>query len=722
MARTSKLSDKQSAKGRGLFSEMVRGDSGRLAASAVLIAVIVLSVLMPDRVFDPLRSTVFDTYQRLHPRQQDTYPVVIVAIDDASLDEYGQWPWPRTQLADLVLNTFFSGALSIGLTMIMPEEDRLSPSRALSSYPGLPEDLANQLATLESTDSILAETLGSVPVALGRAAVDGEIAGDETLLPETSVSIKDQELTSFLPTYNSRITNLALLESVAQGRGYLNAAPEVDGIVRRVPLMLNIDDTPAPGLSVEVLRLVTNDDWLEVTGTDGGIDAIKLGLGGSPLPTNKDGSLDLYFTPSDSNRFVSARDVLAGNIAPDRFENQVVLIGATAVGVADRAATPLGERMTAVEIQAQAIEQLLSGVRIQRPAWMVYAEIAMMAVGALLLIATMPLLPQGVGLALALGFVLINGAFGYIGFVSSGLLIDPILPSGGVALVFATMLSSLLTQNVRRRQALQAELENERLQAARIAGELKAAREIQLGILPDTASLRALPAAVDVGAALIPAKEVGGDLFDAFALDDDRIYFIVGDVTGKGVPASLFMALSKAMCKSAALRLKGQVDLLIGEANTELSRENPASLFVTAFAGILDCRTGVVDYCNAGHEDPQILKPNGEVVDIQSDGGLPLCVMDDFPYFQETLTLEPGDTLIIVTDGVTEARSLSDELFGRERLIEAFARTETDNSNAIVRSVVDTVRRFEAGGDPVDDVTVMAVRYKGQAEEDQAES
>ena len=713
MAHTSRLSNRNSSKKRGFLLV----DSGRLAAGVILLVVIAISVLLPDRVFKPLRSTVFDTYQQLHPRIQETYPVVIVAIDDASLDEYGQWPWPRTQLADLVLNTFFSGALSIGLTMIMPEEDRLSPSRALSSYPGLPDDLASQLATLESTDSILAETLGSVPVALGRAAVNGGIAENNSNLPETNVSVKEDSLIGFLPSYTGRITNLELLESVAQGRGYLNAAPENDGIVRRVPLMLNIAGKPAPTLSVEVLRLVTNDDWLEIAGSDGGISAIRLGLAGDPLPTNNDGSIDLYFTPSDSNRFVSAKDVLSGAIAADRFENQVVLIGATAVGVAERAATPLGERMTAVEIQAQAIEQLLSGVRIHRPSWMVYAETAMMAVGSLLLIAAMPMLPQAIGFGLALCMVIANGVLGYFGFVSSGLLIDPILPSGGVILVFATMLSSLLTQNVRRRKALQTELEKERLQAARIAGELKAAREIQLGILPDTASLRALPAAVDVGAMLIPAKEVGGDLFDAFALDDDRIFFIVGDVTGKGVPASLFMALSKALCKSAALRLKGQIDVLIGEANTELSRENPASLFVTAFAGILDCRTGVVEYCNAGHEDPQILKPNGDVMDIQSDGGLPLCVMDDYPYFQEILALEPGDTLIIVTDGVTEARSPSDELFGRDRLIGAFADAATDDSNAIVRSIVDSVRSFEAGGDPVDDVTVMAVRYRGSTEE-----
>ncbi|MEQ9489524.1 MAG: CHASE2 domain-containing protein [Alphaproteobacteria bacterium] len=717
MQRPAKLSDKKPARPRGLFAGLIFRDNGRLVATAVLAAVIVISALLPDRVFTPLRSTVFDTYQRLHPRQQETYPVVIVAIDDASLEEYGQWPWPRTQLADLVLNTFFSGALSIGLTMIMPEEDRLSPSRALSNYPGLPESLANELATLESTDSILAEALGSVPVALGRAAVNGDVSDDADTIPETAVTATDPALTGYLPAYSGRITNLELLESVAQGRGYLNAAPERDGIVRRIPLMFNISGTPAPSLSIEVLRLVINADELELNGTESGISSIRLGLDGDLLPTNKDGSLDLYFTPSDANRFVSARDVLAGAIPPDRFENQVVLIGATAVGVADRSATPLGQRMTAVEIQAQAIEQLLSGVRIHRPDWMIYAELAMLATGAWLLIAAMPLLPQFVGFGVALGFVVINGALGYGGFVYSGLLFDPILPSGGVVLVYATMLSSLLTQNVQRRKALQTELENERLQAARIAGELKAAREIQLGILPDTNSLRALPSAVDVGAILISAKEVGGDLFDAFALDDNRVYFVVGDVTGKGVPAALFMALSKAMCKSAALRLNGDVAALISEANTELSRENPAALFVTAFAGILHCDTGVIDYCNAGHEDPQILKANGDIVDIQSDGGLPLCVMEDFLYFQETMTLEPGDTLIIVTDGVTEARNRQDELFGRNRLNEAFARASSGGANGVVRNVVDTVRAFEDGGDPVDDVTVMAVRYIGKAQD-----
>ena len=277
------------------------------------------------------------------------------------------------------------------------------------------------------------------------------------------------------------------------------------------------------------------------------------------------------------------------------------------------------------------------------------------------------------------------------------------------------MLTILLAELDRRRRALREALQQERVAAAQVAGELKAARDIQLGILPDPKAIDGLPPSLSVSAFLESAKAVGGDLYDLFMVDDDRLFFLVGDVTGKGVPASLFMALSKAMSKSAALRAGSEsMDVIIDMANEEISRENPASLFVTVFAGIVDSRAGTIEFCNAGHEDPHILLPDGSVRPLPCEGGPPLCVFEGFPYPLERVTLAPGETLVITTDGVTEAKRADGTFYGHDRLVSALehAAGETDLHEAIAGLAGD-VRRFEAGADPTDDLTVLAVRFNG---------
>ena len=161
--------------------------------------------------------------------------------------------------------------------------------------------------------------------------------------------------------------------------------------------------------------------------------------------------------------------------------------------------------------------------------------------------------------------------------------------------------------------------------------------------LPQPATVFPGDTPLDLYAFLEPAREVGGDLYDFFALDHDRVFFLIGDVAGKGLPGSLFMAVSKALYKSAALRQARQVETVMREANVEISRENTGGLFVTVLAGILDTRTGLLEYCNAGHEPPYLL-PSGErpLLRLMDGGGPPLCAVDCFPYAASSRRLEPG--------------------------------------------------------------------------------
>jgi serine phosphatase RsbU (regulator of sigma subunit) len=264
----------------------------------------------------------------------------------------------------------------------------------------------------------------------------------------------------------------------------------------------------------------------------------------------------------------------------------------------------------------------------------------------------------------------------------------------------------------RRRRELDAALELERIERSRIAGELQAAREIQMGMLPAPGGIEGLPAHLEFYAMVEPALEVGGDLYDAFMLDEDHFFFLVGDVSGKGVPASLFMALSKTLCKSLAQREHVPLDALLRLVNKEISRENPASLFVTAIVGVINVRTGEIQFCSVGHEAPILLRANEPPRSLNGAGGPPLCVDEDFPYTTERLQLQPDDMLVMVTDGVTEAQDARQNFYGLARVLTYLSTVAGRQLSPVAActGLYADVESFTAGAPSFDDITIMAIR------------
>jgi serine phosphatase RsbU (regulator of sigma subunit) len=210
---------------------------------------------------------------------------------------------------------------------------------------------------------------------------------------------------------------------------------------------------------------------------------------------------------------------------------------------------------------------------------------------------------------------------------------------------------------------------------------------------------------------LVPAQEVGGDLYDAFMLDEHRLCFMIGDVSGKGVPASLFMALTKTLAKSLARREHAPLDQLLRVVNDEVSRENPASMFVSAIIGIIDDRSGEVELCNAGHNAPIVLRSMGPPQELDGASGPPLCVDEESPYAMQRLKLASGDILLLITDGVTEAENEHQARYGAERAIECFAREHSADAAGVCVRLHEDVKKFIAGAPPSDDLTIVAVRF-----------
>jgi serine phosphatase RsbU (regulator of sigma subunit) len=254
-------------------------------------------------------------------------------------------------------------------------------------------------------------------------------------------------------------------------------------------------------------------------------------------------------------------------------------------------------------------------------------------------------------------------------------------------------------------------VQRQREESARVAGEMQAAQRIQLDTLPRAESLT--DPRVELAASMEPALEVGGDLYDFYLHDDDRLFFILGDVSGNGLPASIFMAVSKALCKSTMLRAQdADLGALIAQTNVEVSRDNPAALFVTVFAGVLDLRSGALDYCNAGQENPWLVGPGGARIRRLTDGGgPPLCAVDGFAYRAARASLESDDMLCIVSDGVTEANDPARALYGTARVARVLEGAAS--AHAAVAALRSDVKTFAAGAEPADDMTVLALRWHG---------
>jgi sigma-B regulation protein RsbU (phosphoserine phosphatase) len=245
-----------------------------------------------------------------------------------------------------------------------------------------------------------------------------------------------------------------------------------------------------------------------------------------------------------------------------------------------------------------------------------------------------------------------------------------------------------------------------------IEGELRVARDIQMGIVP-----RIFPAfpnrpEVELFAVLDSAKEVGGDFYDYYALDDDRIFLVIGDVSGKGVPASLVMAVTMTLFKAYARPERSPAEVA-AKVNDKLAEGNDTGLFVTAFCAVLDLRTGVVRYANAGHNPPLVLRGAGEADFLPRLGGLVLGAMPDYPYRTGSLTLAAGDTLVLFTDGVTEAMDASQALFGDARLKAACLPERRRAPTVVVEALFGAVREYAGQAPQSDDITILAVRYLG---------
>src|SRR6202451_4101194 len=408
------------------------------------VCTVLLLALVPLRVLDPpplqeLRLRTFDLFQVLRPREQTIRPVAIVDIDEASLKEIGQWPWPRTVVADLITRLKEQGALVIGFDIIFAEPDRMSPAVAAESFRGLDDETRGKVGSMPSNDEVLADAIKHARVVVGQAgAATPQPRSDAEMALQTGFAFTGPDPSPFLVKFPGLLRNVLPIEQAAAGRGLFSINPERDAIGRRVPLVMEAQGVLVPSLSLEMLRVVSQSGAIIVHVDPAGDGVQSVGIRGLDIPTDERGQIFVHFNKSDPARYVSAKDVLQGKLSRDPLRGNRVLIGTSAIGLLDLKTTPVDPVMPGVEVHAQILESVLTKSLLLNPNYAIGAELTVAVLFGLAIIILAPMLSATI--VVALGAVLIAGLIGlsFYLFVAHNLLIDftyPLISSWLIYLV-----------------------------------------------------------------------------------------------------------------------------------------------------------------------------------------------------------------------------------------------------------------------------------------------
>jgi adenylate cyclase len=422
----------------------------RLLCVGLLIGLAALRVADPAPI-EEFRVRTFDTFQVLEPRVKTARPVRIVNIDEKSLAKFGQWPWPRTVVADLVNSLNRLGPAAIGFDVMFAEPDRLNPAVAAGTLRNLDEETRAKLRALPSNDDLLAEAMRRSRVALGETGLPDVVAELDKELPVTGLAMLGENPQRFMLEFPGLLRSTPVLEAAASGRGLLTIKTERDGIVRRVPVIMQAQGLTMPSLSFEMLRLASGSDTILIKSTDAGITSVA--VKGFAVPTDVHGQIWVHFAPNDPSIYVSAADVLEGKVDADAIAGRLVLIGTAAVGLQDAKTTPISPVMPGVEIHAQVLEAALTGQLLSQPIWGPLAEFLSAMILGVAIIWFAPMFgPKSLVAVGAFFATLLVGTSWYY-YSQHRLLIDPTYPLLSTTAIYLTLIFfSFVREQTQRRQ------------------------------------------------------------------------------------------------------------------------------------------------------------------------------------------------------------------------------------------------------------------------------
>ncbi|MFA6079492.1 MAG: CHASE2 domain-containing protein [Candidatus Omnitrophota bacterium] len=624
-----------------------------LSVPAVILALAAVSYF---HLLDNYELETLDFRFLLRPKIQTTDKVVLIEIGEDTIERLGRFPFDRSYHAMLVKALSEAGASAVVFDIFFSEPHEHDP------------DLESAIASAKNV-----------------------------YLPY--VFDVDMKAASIQPVAHGFIArDIESLALVAKGTGHINIAPDIDGKFRRVPLLIRYENEDYPYIS-----FLMTCNYLGIA-----CNAVELGRGRSiklgdkaKIPLDENSNMVINFSGKwgESYKHYSFVDILQSHLASmsgqkpildmSLFKGKVCIVGLTAAGTVDLHPNPFETLYPGVGIHAEVFNSILTGQFIARASR--GANLAILAfLIALVSVITMKMKPFR--MLLILGCIIIFFiAAGVLLFNIFGLWIDIFYPVT-VMISFYILLTIYKYIGEWKHRVV-------------IENELGIAKKIQESFLP-----KSLPEAVnvDIAAAMFTARQVGGDLYDFVGFGPDRLGVMIGDVSGKGVPASLFMAMVMGRFRSLASPDTKPQDVLL-KLNTTLVKESMSNLFVTVFYSILDMKNMVISYSNGGHLPLIHLSAGGKLEFLDCDEGAPLGLMDG-PYVGRETHFGRGDIFVFYTDGITEAMNPRLDMYEKERLSSVIRSHASLSSKALLNAIEKDVRKFEPKASQHDDMTLIAIK------------
>lgn len=492
----------------------------------------------------------------------------------------------------------------------------------------------------------------------------------------------------------------------------LNVYSDPDGVIRRVPLAFTVDGEAVPSMSAELAGRATGAPPSgQVAGAVADTITLNFAGGAGDVPTFSLADLRACAEKDDKDFFrrnFDGKVVLIGTVldVEDRKITSTRFTGAPEGGRGERCAlaaatsgqTFIRDSISGVYVQATAVNNLIRGDALTELS-RVTTGIASVALAGLAVVAALALAPTWAALSF-LGIAAIWSAGATVAFREAIAvpLVEPLLTA------LAAMVATIGYRLFVAERIMAAQMAQKRAHEA----EMASAAAIQRAMLPSVQPSDFAEGQLDIFARMMPAREVGGDLYDILKVDGDRLLITIGDVCGKGVPASLFMAITQTVMR-LAVRSGEDLQAEIRTANKLLVANNREEMFTTLFCGLLDVPSGTLTYCNCGHNAPLVLRKSESTFEPLRTCGPPLGILDDINYVPRSIALAPGDMLLLYTDGVTEAESVQSAQFGTKRLEQSLLEIRGRSARSVVEHVIKRVTEFAKGAPQSDDITCVAV-------------
>jgi len=677
-----------------LYSEKLR-PSIVIAIACFIFLFFLIIKLSQLSFFKNTEQASYDYYQNFFPLIFSSSPVKIVSIDEKSIEKLGQFPWPRTIFSEIITKVGSSGSIVIGFDILITEEDRTSLNKIAEQYK-LDKELFKEFYFKLSNDQILSNNLRKFNVILSTAPLNKFKKTNNDISQKFTLISSDETNKDKLYFYPSRINSLEILERNAKGIGNVSYVASEDGVVRQIPLLIKIGDSFSASLDMEMLRVALGSKQYEITGVN---NLNTINIGNFSIPINQRAEKRIYYKQYLEDQFISAVDIIENNFEPSIFQNSIVYIGATAIGLDDIVATPTNPLMSGVEVRANVLENILNNINIYKPQWTLYLEvIELFVLVASIIYITLFFIPlAGIGIFLLLQFIFILKAFLF--FKYQYILIDY---SFNLMFSFLVLASSYYYTYIRKNFLEKIQREKKE----KFEKEMNFAGEIQSYLLPTEHPENQLIYGIN-----IPARQVSGDYYDYIYNQKNELIFTLADVSGKGAASGLVMS------KAASLfRLFAQKDIdlekIILEINKNVCDRIAKGMFITMVIGKYNKLDNTLEMINAGHEPVMIISKDS--VNYVSSSFRPVGIIHtDFDEKIESHIIQIDDPtkLFIYTDGVTEGYIDDNKTELGQQGVEDLIRKNFDNSleiicDEIVKKLTNTSLERR------DDITCLALSLK----------